>query len=74
MHREVELNLSHVKATKLYVEAGGQWILHVWTDLLSTESEALTVLRRDLDGLIGRETGYSAYVLYPGDVVNADRS
>jgi hypothetical protein len=73
MHREVELNLPHVKAAKLYVEAGGQWILHVWTGLSSTDNEALHALYHDLDGLIGKETGYTAYVVHPEDADNATR-
>jgi hypothetical protein len=72
MHQEAELNLPHVSSTKVYVEAGGKWILHVWTDLLSIEREALDALEHGLDGIIGRETGYTAYVVHPKDFANAD--
>jgi hypothetical protein len=72
MHQEAELNLPHVSSAKVYVEAGGKWILHVWTDLLSTDRGPLDALKHALDGLIGRETGYTAYVVYPKDSANAD--
>lgn len=66
MHREVELNLRHVRSAKLYVEYGGQWILHVWTDLSSADARAFRALEHSLRGLMGRETGYNDLRLWGG--------
>ncbi len=74
MHRDIELNRPHVKTAKLYIEAGDQWVLHVWTDISSTDNEALDEFSRDLDDLIGRETGYTSIRIYPECAENADRT
>jgi hypothetical protein len=72
MYQEAELNLPRVSSAKVYVEAGGKWILHAWTDLLLIDKGALESLEHALDGLIGRETGYTAYVVQPKHAANAN--
>jgi len=71
MHKNVELNIAHVTAAKLYVEDGGKWILHIWTDLSSADQVPMLALKYALDDLMGKETGYTTYVIHHKDSADA---
>jgi hypothetical protein len=73
MHKDIHLDIPHVTSAQLYVEDEGRWVLHVWTELSSAEETAVSNLRRALEGLIGRRTGYDACDLHLKDSVDATR-
>lgn len=59
-HKTVELDLAHAKEGQLYIE-DGRWVVHVFPTLSSKDAAAVTHLCAELDGLMGRETGWDTY-------------
>ena len=63
--------MPYVTSAKVYVENGGSWVLHVWTELFSTDSEKIHTLNNSLNSLLGTTTGYTTYVVHLRDSDNA---
>jgi len=64
MHKYSELGLPYAKAAKLYVENGGRWVLHVWTGVPASDTQARATLEKALDVLMADHKGYSEYVVH----------
>ncbi|HTV34753.1 MAG TPA: hypothetical protein VME69_16950, partial [Methylocella sp.] len=71
LHQIVNLNLPHAQERKLYLENGGRRVLHVFPDLLYSETQKLEALRDSLNKLLGGLHGYDECIVHTKDKSDA---
>jgi hypothetical protein len=72
VHKVVTLGLPHADEGRLYLEDGGERVLHVMTDL--REGEAANALRVELAKRSGRNSEYDRAILHTKDGADTNGS
>ena len=67
MYKVIPLNLSHATEGRLYLEASGRRILHVFPDLRSDQTTEIATLRAALAKHVGPHGDYDGFFINPID-------